>query len=77
MAYIIGLLTQEEITELERRGWDMEDVPPAVLEELQGTPIDPPDEVTAAEFGIATIWKMAWVDSSVFEVMDGPDWDKG
>jgi hypothetical protein len=59
MAYIVGIVSQEEKAELERRGWEIE-VPPT---ELTST-VEDGDEVI-----------QVWVDSSVFNVMNGPDWD--
>ena len=61
MAYIIGLLKPEEETELERRGWDLED-PPAELVPKDPTP--------------GQRLRMVFVDTDMFEVMSGPDWDR-
>lgn len=63
MAYIVGLLTIDEEQELVRRGWVMERAPDALI-----------DEETGAE---PERMKMVWVDSSMFTVMSGADWDKG
>lgn len=62
MAYIVGLCSEEEIKELERRGWDIEEAPKSLTS---------PD----CRDGLKTV--MVWVDSSMFVIMDGPDWDKG
>jgi len=62
MAYIVGLCSKKEIIELERRGWEIEE-PPRSLKSK-----DRYD-------GMRTV--MVWVDSSMFDVMNGPDWDKG
>jgi len=61
MAYVIGLLTQEEIDELEERGWELEDAPKELIDPDAG--YDPGR------------MKMVWVDTSMFDVMDGPDWE--
>jgi len=60
MAYIVGLLTPEEETILESRGWELEDPP----RELKPTSLTPNQNM-----------KMVWVDSSMFDVMSGPDWE--
>jgi hypothetical protein len=66
MAYIIGLVTHEEEAELLRRGWVIEQPPPSL--------VDDPDEGAPPD-GMQMI--MIWVDSDLFAIMDGPDWDKG
>jgi hypothetical protein len=61
MAYIVGIVSDEEYNVLKRRGWDIE---------------DPPDELRSdVDVGMSNV--MIWVDVSVFDVMNGPDWDKG
>ena len=62
MAYIIGLLKPEEERELERRGWELEE-PPVALVPREPTP--------------GTRMRMVFVDSDMFNVMSGPDWDQG
>jgi len=62
MAYIIGLLSRAEAEELEQRGWRLED-PPKDLE-------------PESALGDGESFRMVWVDSSMFEVMSGPDWEK-
>ena len=64
MAYIIGIIDEKEEQELIRRGWEVE-VPSEKLLEALG------------EMSQSKRYRMTWVDSSMFEVMDGPDWDKG
>jgi hypothetical protein len=64
MAYIIGIIDEKEEQELIRRGWEIE-VPSEHLLEALG-------EMTQSKR-----YRMTWVDSSMYEVMDGPDWDKG
>lgn len=60
MAYIIGMLSPEEQAGLERRGWEFEDPP----KELVDAAIVEPDRL-----------RMCWVDTDVFDVMNGPDWE--
>lgn len=60
MAYIIGLVTDEELAKLRAIGWDDED-PPI---ELKSNSLP---EMTTRAF---------WVDSSVFDVMTGQDWEQ-
>lgn len=69
MAFIIGLATDAEIAELERRGWEIESVPDGFLQEHEPPLDQAPDE--------GDRWIQVWVDNSVFSVMDGPDWEKG
>lgn len=68
MAYIIGLVSLEEKQELERRGWNIEDAP---VELIPKNSESVKDLVAHRTFMI-----MIWVDSSMFNVMSGPDWDK-
>jgi len=60
MAYIIGLASPEEVVELKRRGWEVEDGPAELL--------DPDVERTHRFIQI-------WVDSSILDVMTGPAWE--
>jgi hypothetical protein len=62
MAYIIGILTTEERKTLEDRGWDIEKAPA----ELEDALLDHE----------ASKMCMVWVDSDMFAIMNGPDWDK-
>ena len=64
MAYICGIVTAEEKKELARRGWDPEPCP----EELRDHRLDDDEEHE---------YVMFFVDTDVFDVMSGPDWDKG
>lgn len=59
MAYIVGVVTPEEAAALERRGWELEPAPAALV---------PAGEDPGR-------YRMAFVDVSMFEVMSGPDWD--
>jgi len=69
MAYIIGLVTQEEKIELERRGWEFNSVEDLVKEINSVGKNDKIDE-NVELVGV-------YVDNSMFSVMDGPDWEKG
>jgi hypothetical protein len=60
VAYVIGILSEEEEAELTKRGWKFE---PA------------PDELVSTD-GFKSRFRMVWVDSSMFSIMNGPDWDK-
>jgi len=67
MAYIIGQASKEEIEELERRGWDIEEPPPGYttedVSENIGESLD--DRMI-----------MIFVDQDLFKIMSGPDWEK-
>ena len=67
MAYIVGLLTEEEERVLKARGWDLEAAPRELV------PRDPP---TFAPDDYPSRFRMVWVDASMFQIMIGPDWDK-
>lgn len=62
MAWIVGSVSAEERKELERRGWRL-DQPHVVFENEPGSW---PDDCVAV-----------YVDNDVFQIMNGPDWDKG
>lgn len=83
MAYVVGLLTVDEKVNLELRGWDVEPGPVDLLETdphhggeihiWEGNDeflcrVGPNDDTVF-------LWCMVWVDSSMFEVMTGPDWE--
>jgi len=68
MAYIVGFLSEDEERVLASRGWELEPSPAELA------PSDPP---TFAPDGYASRFRMVWVDASMFEIMNGPDWDKG
>lgn len=63
MAYIVGILTENEIAVLESRGWEMEDPPPSLMPH-----IDEGEEPVRM--------KMVFVDNDMFSIMSGPEWDK-
>jgi hypothetical protein len=65
MAYVIGILSELEQEELGRRGWEIEDCPPIRSEGIS----NPLPE------GDGRAMKMCWVDSDMFQVMNGPDWE--
>ena len=68
MAWIIGAVSRAEMKELERRGWEIEEPPLAFL-----TSEDYEDFHKHED----EVWIMVYVDSDVFKIMSGPDWDKG
>lgn len=72
MAFIAGYATKKEIEELTRRGWEVEPAEKSGLigeDRLMEAPADDggPEEIKAV---------VVWVDSSIFDIMDGPDWEK-
>ncbi len=68
MAYIVGLLTEEEERTLKARGWDLEAAP---------RELNPHEPSTSVADDYPSRFRMVWVDASMFEIMSGPDWDKG
>lgn len=70
MAWIVGLVTEAEIAELTRRGWEVED---AEKHNIVGRDrlidVDPEDKTFKAV--------VVYVDTNLFEIMDGPDWEGG
>jgi hypothetical protein len=71
MAYICGLTTKAERDELRRRGWELEACPA----ELIPTP-DNPTLTYDPRSEHPEDYIMIWVDSSVLDVMSGPDWGR-
>jgi hypothetical protein len=63
MAYVVGFLSEDEERVLASRGWELEPSPRELV------PSNPPQN--------ASRFRMVWVDASMFEIMNGPDWDKG
>ena len=72
MAYLVGFATNEEVKELERRDWEVEDASTFDLVGEDGEPYhicaNPPE-------GDRCI--LVFVGNSIFDIMDGPDWEKG
>jgi len=60
--YVVGLITTEEQTALEKRGWQFEPPPKALV------PKDIPKHDQRR-------MRMVWVDSDLYKVMTGPDWE--
>jgi hypothetical protein len=67
MAYVVGYVSAAERAELERRGWDVEDATSYLPE---GN-----DLLGEAPKGLAAV--IVWVDNTLFDMMSGPDWEKG
>lgn len=67
MAYIVGLVTEEELETLRGIGWEDEDPPKDLLSEYDNT-VDPS--------GDKHVTRMFFVDSNVYDVMTGPDWEQ-
>jgi hypothetical protein len=72
VAFVAGFATAREIAELQKRGWEVEKAEDHGLigeDRLMEAPTPgSPEEIHAI---------VVFVDSSVFEIMSGPDWDKG
>ena len=67
MAYIVGLASPDEIKELERRGWEVEDAP---------TYFGSPTGSGTSKKNDDDRYIMVFVDNDLFNIMDGPDWEK-
>jgi len=72
MAYIVGYVSAADRKELERRGWEIEDAKDYDLQGELGSHLLCP-EGTHNDVQAVVIF----VEASVFEIMNGPDWDKG
>ena len=63
MAYVVGFLSEDEERVLASRGWELEPSPRELVpSELAENP---------------SRFRMVWVDASMFEIMNGSDWEKG
>lgn len=69
MAYLIGIVTETEAKELQRRGWELGSVDDRFFEELSVT--------FERTNGTSDQMVQVFVDNDLFGVMNGPDWDKG
>lgn len=74
MAYIIGLATAKEIKELKRRGWKIEK-PPKELVDYEASERLIGGRVSRINHNVKFI--QVYVDSNLFDIMNGPDWDYG
>ena len=62
MAWIMGLVTNEELKRLRDIGWEDE---------------NPPEElVKGLDIDESKCYRAFWVDNDVFKIMTGPDWEK-
>ena len=61
----MGILSEAQETELELRGWEVEPAPAELVPDEGSTEV-PRDR-----------YKMVFVDASMFEIMSGPNWDRG
>jgi hypothetical protein len=69
MAYLIGIVTDEEAAQLQRRGWSLKDLDQDCLDEVSALREDTNNTSDRLV--------MVYVDNNLFKVMDGPDWEKG
>jgi hypothetical protein len=69
MAWVIGYASDEEVAELRARGWDVEDAERYNL--IGDTPHYLLEAPVEGDRAVAI-----WVDTSVMDVFNGPDWDK-
>lgn len=69
MPYIIGIMSGEEREELERRGWKFETLE-GMIDELKEHTRHVHHKDYQPLFGV-------WVDSSMLNIMTGPDWESG
>jgi hypothetical protein len=74
--FCVGYANDEEIAELERRDWEVEDAADYnLVGEENHHLIAPPKNEQDDEEQIRAV--VIFVSNSLFEVMDGPDWEKG
>jgi hypothetical protein len=69
MAYLIGLVKPAELATLRARGWEAEPVSEASLAEITATV----ERTNGTDDSVV----MVFVDSSLLEVMSGPNWEQG
>lgn len=74
MAWLMGQATEEEIEELEARGWEIERIPARTLREFVNE--DGHDGI-ADDGGEDYNCIRVWVDADIFGIMSGPDWEQG
>jgi hypothetical protein len=72
MAYIVGIVSKEEKAELEARGWDIDT---ASYYNLVGSESRHLIDMEGKEDTFEAV--VIFVDSNLFDIMSGPDWDKG
>ena len=68
MAYLVGYMTEQEEAEMAKRGWEIEpwnDRTRAEIEESKQL-----EKVRSGRL------RFCWVNSSLFDIMNGPDWEK-
>lgn len=74
MAFVAGFATKKEIEELKRRGWEVEPAEKhGLVGDGDGYLMEAPTDGGGPE-GIQTV--VVFVDSSLFDIMSGPDWDR-
>jgi len=64
MAYLVGAVSQEEMEELERRGWKIDEPPDDFLTSKEYLDKDEKKD---------DIWVMVYVDNGLFSIMTGSD----
>lgn len=69
--YVTGILDQQELDDLRARGWEAETPPVELITERHATFKD--DLPYCPEDG--TYFVQFFVDSDLFAVMTGPDWE--
>jgi len=70
VAWVIGYASDEEVAELRARGWEVED---AERYNLVGAIHH---HLLEAPYGEGNKAIAIWVDTSVMDIFNGPDWDK-
>jgi hypothetical protein len=68
MAYLVGFISDEELADLENRGWEFEDPPAELIPKELDEELDKKLETSS--------YTMVWVDSDLYDIMTGPDWEK-
>ena len=69
MAYLIGIVSEEEAATLKARGWELGDFDDDFIGEISR-------QIEENTNGTPEKMVVVYVDNNLFNVMSGPDWDK-
>lgn len=66
MAYIVGLATKEEIEQIKKMGWEIEDAPAELIDSETD-----PDLADAEGYVNGVKYIMVWSGASIFDILNG------